>query len=81
MNGLGVRIVCELRPVRRCHDLDDAGMALGGGDIEGRHAPARDATHRQHGVKHFGRVIVGGVACGARHLQHAVAAGQRLADA
>ena len=77
---LGVRVLRELRPVGRRHDLDDAGMRLGGRDIERRDAAARDAADRQHGVEHAGRVVVGGVAGGAGDLQDAVAAGERLAD-
>ena len=78
--GLGVRIFRKRRPVRRCHHLDDAGMALGRVHIEEADAAARDAADREHRMQHAGRMIVGGEAGLAGDLQHAVAAGQRLAD-
>ena len=49
---LGVRVLGERRPVGRRHDLDDAGMALGGRHVEEGYAAARDAADRQHGMKH-----------------------------
>ena len=78
--GLGIRIFRQRRPVGRRHDLDDAGMALGGRHVEKGHAAAGDAADRQHRIEHSGRMIIGGVAGFALHLQKAVAAGQRLAD-
>ena len=55
-------------------------MGLGGRDIEKGDAPARDAADREHRIEHAGRMIVGGISGGAGHLEHAVAAGERLAD-
>ena len=78
--GLRVRILRQRRLVGGRHHLDDAGMRLRRRDVEEGDAAARDAADRQHGVEHAGRMIVGGVAGGAGDFQHAVAAGQRLAD-
>ena len=78
--GLRVRILRERRPVGRRHHLDDAGMGLRGRHVEKGDAAARDAADRQDRVEHAGRMVVGGVAGGARDFQHAVAAGERLAD-
>ena len=78
--GLGVRILRERRPVGGGHDLDDARVALGGLHVEEGHATARDAADRQNRMEHAGRVVIRGIAGFALDLQHAVAAGQRLAD-
>ena len=77
---LRVRILRQRRLVGGRHDLDDAGMRLRRRDVEEGDAAARDAAHRQHGVQHAGRMVVGRVARAAGDLQHAVAAGERLAD-
>ena len=73
-----IRIPGERRPVRRRDHLDDAGMGLRGRDIEKGNPPARDARHRKHHIEHAGRMAVGGILGGARHLEHAFAAGERL---
>lgn len=78
--GLDLGIDREWRLVARGHDIDDAGMAPGGGDIERDHTAARDAGDRHHGKQHAGRMIVGGVGRLPLDLEDAVAAGQRLAD-
>ncbi len=63
------------------HHRDDPGMGAGGIDVHRGDASARDAADRHHRVQQTGRVVVGGVARGARDLEHTLAAGQRLADA
>ena len=78
--ALRVRILRQRRLVGGRHDLDDAGMRLRRRQVQEGDAAARDAAHRQHGVEHAGRVIVGRVARAAGDLQDAVAAGERLAD-
>ena len=78
--GLCVRILGERRPVGRRDHLDDAGMSFRGRNVEKGDAAARDAADRQDRVEHAGRMLVGGVACGAGDLEHAVAPGERLAD-
>ncbi len=64
----------------RRHHVDDTGMALRCFHIEKRHATTRNAARRDDCVEHFRVIVVGGVACGARDLEDAVAAGQRLTD-
>jgi hypothetical protein len=49
-------------------------------DIEKCDAAARDAAHRKHGIEHAGRMVVRGVFGSTRHLEHALAAGVRLAN-
>ena len=49
---LGVRVLRERRPVLRRHHLDDAGMRLGGFDVEEDDAAARDAADREHRMDH-----------------------------
>ena len=77
---LRVRIQRELRLVGGRHDLDHARMRLCRGEVQEGDPPARDASHRQDGVEHAGRVIVGCIARAAGDLQDAVTAGHRLAD-
>ena len=55
-------------------------MGLGGRNVEKSDAAARDAADRQDRIEHAGRMVVGGVAGGTRDFEHAVAAGERLAD-
>jgi hypothetical protein len=74
-----VRILSERRLVGRCHHVDHARMRLGSGDVEKRHAAARDAAHGEHCVEHAGRMIVGGITRGTGDFEKAIAAGERLA--
>ena len=77
--GLGVGVLGERRAVRRGHHRDDAGMGLGGGDVERGDAAAGDRAGGIDGVEQALGVVVGGVGGGAGHLEDAVAAGHRLA--
>ena len=77
---LRIRIQRQHRLVGRRHDLDHARMRLRRRDVQEGDPAARDAGHRQHGVEHARRVIVGRVARAAGDLQDAVTAGDRLAD-
>ena len=77
---LRVRIQRQLRLVGGRHDLDHARMRLRRREVQEGDPAARDASHRQNGVEHAGRVIVGRIARAARDLQDAVTAGHRLAD-
>jgi hypothetical protein len=53
-------------------------MRFRGRNIEKSHAAARDAAHRQNGVEHPGRMVVGGVPGGTRDFEDAVTAGEGL---
>ena len=77
---LRVRIHREPGRVRGRHHLDYAGVRLGRGHVERGDPAAGDAADGERGIDHAGRVVVGGIACGASGLQHAFAPGQRLAD-
>ena len=77
---LRVRIQRQLRLVVGRHDLDHARMRLRSREVQEGDPATRNASHRQSGVKHAGRVMVGRVARAARDLQDAVTAGHRLAD-
>jgi hypothetical protein len=51
-----IRILRERRPVRWRDHLDNAPMGFCGRDIENGDAPARDARHGKHRIKHAGRM-------------------------
>ncbi len=65
----------------RGHDVDDAGVGFGGGDVEAGDAAAGDAADGEDGVEQARGVVVGGVGGRTGDLEVAVAAGERLADA
>ena len=76
--GFCVRVHGERGLISGRHHLNDARMRLGGGDVEKRHATARDAAHRHHRIKHSRRVVVGSVAGSAGDLEDALTPGERL---
>ncbi len=75
-----VRVEGERRGVARHHDVDDAGMRLGGRDVERRHAAARDRARTDGRVEQAFGMVVGREAGRAGDLENAFAPGQRLAD-
>ena len=69
----------ERRLVGRRHHLDDAGMGLGGCDIEKVTSTARDAAYRENRVEHSWRMVVGGIAGAAGDFEDPVKPSDRLA--
>ena len=79
--GLGVGVGGEGGLVGGGHDVDDAGVGAGGGEVEARDPAARDGGGGDDGVEHAGGVVVGGVGGAAGDFEGAVAAAEGLADA
>jgi hypothetical protein len=75
---LFIRILCERRPVRRRNDINDARMSFRRFNVEKRDAAARDAAHGQNGVKHPGRMVIGGVAGLPRNFEDPITTRERL---
>jgi hypothetical protein len=78
--GFFIRILREHWPISRRNHLDDARMSFRRRDIEKCNAAAGNGAHREHCVKHTRWIMIGGVFGAARHLEHAVAASERLTD-
>ena len=80
MNGLVLAsgIFRERRPVSGRHDLDDARTIFRRLHVKEGYATARDAADRHHGMQHAVRMVVRGIAGLSLHLQHPLAAGQRV---
>jgi ribosomal protein S13 len=75
-----VGILRQRRAVGWRDDFDHTRMGLCRSNIQKCDAAARDARHREHRIEHAGRMMIGGISGGARHFEHAVAAGERLTD-
>ncbi len=55
-------------------------MGLRGRNIKKSHTAARNGARRQDRVEHPGRMVVGGIAGGARDFENSITAGERLSD-